>query len=51
MAFDIELNQISAFFFQLLVAGLTSVSLLEKESVFGIVTQLANTGERPSPHL
>jgi hypothetical protein len=41
---DIELIQISAFF-QLLIPGLTLVSLQESESVFEIVTQLADTGK------
>jgi hypothetical protein len=33
--------------FQLLIPGLTPVSLLESESWFEIVTQLAETGKRP----
>jgi hypothetical protein len=37
--------------FQLLFPGLTLVSLLESESGFEIVTQLADTGKRPSSNL
>jgi hypothetical protein len=35
-------------FFQLLIPGFTPVSLLESNSGFEIVTQLADTGKRPS---
>ncbi len=38
-------------FSQLLIPGLTPASLLESESGFETVTQLADTGERPSSHL
>jgi hypothetical protein len=38
-------------FFQLLIPGLTFVSLLESESGFGIVTQHADNRKRPSSHL
>jgi hypothetical protein len=36
------------FFFQVLIARLTQVSLLESKPGFEIVTQLADTGKRPS---
>jgi hypothetical protein len=36
---------------QLFIPGLTSGSQLESDSEFEIVTQLANTGKRPSSHL
>jgi hypothetical protein len=48
---DIELIQLRGFFFQLLIQELTPVSLLERESGFEIVTQLADTGKRPTSHL
>jgi hypothetical protein len=37
-------------FFQLLIPGLTPVSLLERESGFEIITQLHDTGEQASSH-
>jgi hypothetical protein len=36
--------------FQLLIPGLTTVSLLEGKSGFEIVMQLAHTGRRPLSH-
>jgi hypothetical protein len=47
---DFELNEISAFF-QLLIPGLTPVSLLGSKSGFEIVKQLADIGKRPSSHI
>jgi hypothetical protein len=38
-------------FLQLLIPGLTPVSLLERELGLGMVTQLVDTGKRPSLHL
>ncbi len=38
-------------FLQLLIPGLIPVSMLQDESGFGTVTQLADTGERLSSHL
>jgi hypothetical protein len=38
-------------FLQLLIPGLSLVSLLESESGFEIVTQLADAGKRPSLQL
>jgi hypothetical protein len=38
-------------YFQLLIPGLTPVSLLESESGCEIVTQLAKTGKGPSSRL
>jgi hypothetical protein len=39
------------YFLQVLVQGLTSVSLLESKSGFEIATQLVDTGKRPSSQL
>jgi hypothetical protein len=38
-------------FFQLLIPGLTPVSLLESQSGFEIFTRLADTGKRPVSHV
>jgi hypothetical protein len=50
MAF-LHLAHSDKFFFRLLIPKLNPVALLESESRFEIVTQLAHTGKRPPSHL
>jgi hypothetical protein len=51
MAFRHRAESDKCYFFQLLIALLTTVPLLESESGFEIVTQLTDTGKRTFLHL